>query len=86
MSNVRNFWFEATVDGKKMQLSSGPRNKNGGMVIHLYQRDKGESVKVLSIICSPGKDGMLDTDVCLDPKATVYPYVDDAGFTVVTER
>lgn len=86
MRNVRNFWFKATVDGKKVQLASGPRNSSGGMVLHLYQRDKGESKRVLSLVCSPGKDGMLDMEVHPDPKATIYPYADGDGFTIVTER
>ena len=40
--NVRNFWFEAEVDGKKKKLASGPVNKDGGICIRLLVRNKGE--------------------------------------------
>ena len=47
--NVRNFWFEASVDGKEKDLASGPRNKDGGFSITIYQRDKGSVRKALYV-------------------------------------
>lgn len=59
---VRNFWVEADIDGYKTKLKGGPRNKNGGMKITLYQRREGEIVEAVSIYCHE-KNGVLTTDV-----------------------
>ena len=46
---MRNFWIEATIDGKKTKLASGPRSKDGGFELFIYQRVNGESVNVLTV-------------------------------------
>ena len=38
---VRNWWIEADVDGRKTPLSGGPRSKDGGFQLTIYQRVKG---------------------------------------------
>ncbi len=40
--NVRNFWVEVEIDGYKHMLKGGPRNKNGGFNLKVYQRDLKE--------------------------------------------
>ncbi len=40
--NVRNFWLNLTVDGKKEPVATGPRGAEGGFVLNVYQRDQGE--------------------------------------------
>lgn len=49
--NVRNFWVEVTVDGRKHKVATGPRHKDGGMTIDLKQRHKGRVIDVLRITC-----------------------------------
>lgn len=49
--NVRNFWLEADIDGRKTKLVGGPQPKNGGMYIELFVRHKGEVRPLCSIHC-----------------------------------
>lgn len=46
---IRNFWIDVDIDGRKTRLSGGPRNKDGGFSMTIYQRNKGQSVKALEI-------------------------------------
>ena len=59
---VRNFWFDADIDGKATPLASGPRAKDGGMVIFVKQRSNGEVVKAFTVVCSEC-DGELRTSI-----------------------
>jgi len=56
---VRNFWVDAQVDGRQEDLGSGPRAKDGGMTLQVYQRDDGGIVKALSIWGTTRTDGTL---------------------------
>ena len=47
---MRNFWIECKIDGRKTKLTGGPRSKDGGFNLTIYQRSDGESIKVLKII------------------------------------
>ena len=58
---MRNFYVKGKVDGRKTPITAGPRNKHGGMVVTLHQKEKGESVKILSVSSSVLKDGKLRT-------------------------
>lgn len=59
---VRNFWVEADIDGRETNANGGPRSKDGGMDVTIYQRDDGEIKTVLRII-SRAYDGKLVTTV-----------------------
>lgn len=48
---VRNFYIDADIDGRATMLSGGPRAKDGGMDIELYQRDDGKILRIASIRC-----------------------------------
>jgi len=39
--NVRNFWLELEVDGKKTKVATGPVRKDGGFVLTVKQRNIG---------------------------------------------
>ena len=58
---MRNFYMESQVDGRKTLITGGPRTKDGGMVITLYQKEKGESVEILDVISSVLPNGKLKT-------------------------
>ena len=58
---MRNFYMKSKVDGRKTPIAGGPRNKYGGMVITLYQKEKGASVKILNVTSSVLPDGKLKT-------------------------
>ena len=38
---VRNFWVEADIDGYNSTPAGGPRRRDGGMDVTLYQRKDG---------------------------------------------
>lgn len=40
--NVRNFWIEAEVDGRRTTIAAGPVSKTGGITIRLKMRHNGE--------------------------------------------
>lgn len=61
--NVRNFWIEVDVDGRKTVIKTGPRSKNGGMTIRLYQRHKGAIGKALLEVVSTCSNDILETVV-----------------------
>ena len=49
--SVRNFWIEATIDGRKSRLEGGPVGKDGGMDVVIKMRDKGEIIVAYRIRC-----------------------------------
>ena len=56
---VRNFWVEVEIDGRKTKLCGGPRAKDGGMTIRLYQRDAGQIVRAFVISCEVRNEELL---------------------------
>lgn len=57
--NVRNFWFDADIDGRSSRLSGGPSRKDGGFSINVKQRDKGSIVNAARIDGIAREDGSL---------------------------
>ena len=47
--NVRNFWIEGLIDGRESNLVGGPKSKDGGFDIDIYQRDNGAVTNPLVI-------------------------------------
>ena len=60
---VRNFWIDAIIDGRQSTLSGGPRSKEDGMYIKIYQRDDGCVTTALDVRCYTDFDGNLVTNV-----------------------
>ncbi len=56
---VRNFWLSADVDGRQSRVAGGPRAKDGGITLHLYQRAGGEVRTALRVYCHASSDGTL---------------------------
>ena len=46
---LRNFWIEVEVDGRKTVLSGGPRSRDGGMKVTIWQRELGLKTKAVEI-------------------------------------
>jgi hypothetical protein len=64
--NVRNFWIQGEVDGKKEAIGTGPRRKDGGFDLDILIREKGNiSNKKLNIIGHVVNDKLL-LDVLLN--------------------
>lgn len=74
---VRNFYIKGTIDGRKTDMSGGPGRKDGGMVMHLTQRNKGEIERCASIEC------VADGD---DLKTIIYDKDGNAVFENITKR
>ena len=61
---LRNFWIEASIDGRRTDLEGGPRAKDGGMGVTIYQRDNGSKVTSATVSCYE-TGGELVTAVCI---------------------
>jgi len=57
--NVRNFWIEAKVDGRKTPIAFGPQGKDGGFELTVHMRNKGEVERVLTMSGWVASNGML---------------------------
>lgn len=59
--NVRNFWLEATIDGRQSVFTGGPQSKNGGFHLEVKQRSNGSVIRTLTV------EGFADSDggICL---------------------
>jgi len=91
--NVRNFWIEAQVDGKKHSVATGPRRADGGFGLQVYIRDKGDirtAVRLsgrvdddgeLVLYVNPGRPDREDNDCTLKVKREK-----SGGFTITTDR
>ncbi len=47
--NVRNFWLEIEIDGRKTPIACGPARKRGGFKLLIRQRNKGRIINALRI-------------------------------------
>lgn len=59
MRNLKNFWIELLIDGRKTKISTGPRSKSGGFSMTIFMRDRGKSVKGLVITGRASTGGSL---------------------------
>lgn len=57
--NVRNFWIDLSVDGRASSVETGPRSKDGGFSMTIYQRDEGDIVTAAKISGLARSDGSL---------------------------
>jgi len=60
---VRNFWVAGDVDGRRSPLSGGPRGRDGGLSLTLYQRTEGYVAASLRVYCYACRDGTLALEV-----------------------
>lgn len=47
--NTRNFWITADVDGRKGEIATGPRSKDGGFSLTVAMRSEGKITRPLTI-------------------------------------
>lgn len=62
--NVRNFWIEADIDGRKSRFASGPVRKDGGFDLTIYIRDDGSVKRALSVTGRAYGHGEIRLTVC----------------------
>ena len=61
---VRNFWIDADIDGRQTTLGGGPRSKDGGMDVTIYQRDEGGIKRAFTITCRAYGSKLITTVRC----------------------
>lgn len=82
--SVRNFWIDGDVDGGRKSLSGGPRARDGGISLTLYQRNDGDVATALTVHCVAGKDGTLLTEV--EPELPFSFIERDGKLRITTQR
>lgn len=58
--NVRNFWLELDVDGKKTTVATGPVRKDGGFCLTIYQRNAQEVTTAGRLVGFASTGGKLE--------------------------
>ena len=80
---VRNFWLSADVDGRRSRVTGGPRARDGGITLRLYQRSNGEVRTALRVYCLASSDGTLRLDI--EP-ALPWSVQEDGKLRIETKR
>jgi hypothetical protein len=72
--NVRNFWIELDVDGKKQRVATGPVRSDGGFRIRVLIRDQGGiSSTTLTIQGIAHDDGSLTVTAGRESENDTWP-------------
>ena len=48
---MRPFWIDFNIDGRKNNLTGGPKSKDGGLKGDIFVNINGKSISVLKIDC-----------------------------------
>jgi hypothetical protein len=80
---IRNFWLSGEVDGRSSRVSGGPRARDGGLHLTIFQRSKGAIVAALKVQCSAFTDGTLRIEV---QPALPYALARGGTIRIETER
>jgi len=62
---IKNFYIDCEIDGRKSRLTGGPRAKDGGFNLTIYQRSDGEKIKALSVMGTVRANGDLALDILM---------------------
>lgn len=83
--NVRNFWIELEIDGRVTKVATGPRRKDGGFLLKVHMRDKGEICRdLVKITGRMERVGKVD---CLVLSTVAHDtFFDTPVYTWVTQR
>lgn len=73
--NVRNFWIEIEIDGRKTRFGGGPSSPDGGFTLTVKQRNHGRVTDALHVVGTADDDGTLQTEARLD---VAYWWSEDA--------
>lgn len=70
---MRNFWIETKIDGRKTNLTGGPKNKHGGLTTSLYIRNDGCSELACKIVCEEN-DAILTVRIFDDNGVLIHEH------------
>jgi len=79
--NVRNFWIEADIDGRKSAFASGPVRADGGISLRILQRDGGGIITALRVNGYVDREGRITLEVSAPDSANCVG--GDAGPIIV---
>lgn len=82
--NVRNFWIELDVDGRKTLIACGPVARDGGFRLRVFMRDKGSIVRAMDVEGSAPDDG--DGELILTASEGIDVDAGSSALVVVTRR
>jgi len=74
---VRNFYIKGNIDGRKTSLSGGSSRKDGGMRLHLTQRNEGRIETCATVECFAEGDAL---------KTVIYDKNGNAVLENITKR
>jgi hypothetical protein len=87
--NVRNYWVEATIDGRNTALEGGPVAKDGEFRESIYIRKDGDVENAVQITGEVDADGNLNLYVVpngRDLNVESYSTPFGTGFVVKSKR
>lgn len=84
--NVRNFWIEAEIDGRKSRIVAGPVRKDGGFSLRISMRDRGRIVEPLNIYGITLEDGNLELRVATGKDANFERFSEGRLLSFTTAR
>jgi len=61
--NVRNFWITLNIDGKKTEIATGPRRRDGGFRCRVLTRSDGAVHDEDLVIEGAHREGLLKLSV-----------------------
>ena len=81
--NVRNFWIEIEVDGRKERIATGPRRADGGFDMKLLMRNSGGIMEAMRIA---GRHIAGELELVVMPTADSGAEMMDNELVVTTAR
>jgi len=83
---LRNFWLHGLIDGRRTDLTGGPRSKDGGFDLTIAVRDGNVSMTALRIRGHAARDGKLTIRVEPGRSLASRGNVDGAPIMIETQR
>lgn len=60
---IRNFWIEASIDGRETKVTGGPRGKRDGFDLRIFMRNEGQVEQAVYISGWANSEGQLILEV-----------------------
>ena len=56
---IQNFYIDCEIDGRESKLTGGPKAKDGGFSLTIYQRSEGKKITALKVAGNVRINGTL---------------------------
>ncbi len=74
---IRNFYINCEIDGWKSKLADGPKAKDGGFNLIIYQRSKGKKIIALEVVGVVRADGKLRLEILKNDDILMVSSIED---------